>query len=45
MNSGEGCRFLLQEIFLTSWIELVSPALQEDALPLSHLGSPYLICY
>ena len=36
-NTGVGCHFLLQEIFLTPGIKLMSPAWQADSLPLSHL--------
>ena len=43
-NTGVGCHFLLQEIFLTQ-VEPKSPALQVDSLPLSHLGSPYVCIY
>ena len=40
-NTGVGCHFLLQGIFLTRGLNPspVSPALQADSLPLSHLGS------
>ena len=38
-NTGVGCHSLLERIFPTG-IEPVSPALQADSLPLSHLGSP-----
>ena len=39
-NTGVGCRFLLQRIFLT---QVLNPCLlhwQESSLPLSHQGSP-----
>ena len=40
-NTGVGCHFLLQGIFLIPVaIETGSPTLQEDSLPLSYLGSP-----
>ena len=35
-NTGMGCHFLLQGIFLTQ----KSPALQADSLPLSNQGNP-----
>ena len=40
MNTGVGCHDLHQGIFPTRGVEPGSPALQADALPLSHLGSP-----
>ena len=40
-NPGAGCDFLPQRIFPTQRIQLVSPALQIDSLPLSHLGSQW----
>ena len=40
-NTGVGCHFLLQGIFLTQGSNPVSPALQADSLPLSHQGSPH----
>ena len=40
-NPGADCDFLLQRIFPTQRIQLVSPALQTDSLPLSHLGSQW----
>ena len=39
-NSGEGCHFLLQRIFLTQRLNPCLLHRQEDCLPLSHLGSP-----
>ena len=38
-NTGVGCHFLLQGIFLMLGSDPVSPAPQADSLPLSHLGS------
>ena len=43
-NTGDGCHFLLQGIFLTLGLNLHLLHLlhwQEDSLPLSHLGSPF----
>ena len=45
-NTGVGCHFLLQEIFLTQELNLSLLRLlhwQADSLPLSHLGSPKYI--
>ena len=42
-NTGVGCHFLLQGIFLTQGLNshlLLSPTLQADSLPLPHQGSP-----
>ena len=39
-NTGVGCRFLLEGIFLTQQSNLHLPHWQVDSLPLSHLGSP-----
>ena len=42
-NTGAGCHFLLQGIFLTQGSNLLLLCLlhwQEDSVPLSHLGSP-----
>ena len=39
-NTGVGCHFLLQGIFLTRGSKPTSPAWQADSLPLSHQGSP-----
>ena len=39
-NIGVGCRFLLQEIFLTQGSDLSLLHWQADSLPLSHQGSP-----
>ena len=38
-NTGVGCNFLLQVIFLTQRLNLHLLHLQMDSLPLSHLGS------
>ena len=39
-NTGMGCHFLLQGIFLTQRLNLRLLHWQADSLPLSHLGSP-----
>ena len=39
-NTGVGCHFHLQGIFLTQGSNLCLPHWQADSLPLSHLGSP-----
>ena len=39
-NTGVGCHFLLQGIFLTQGLNLHFLPWQEDSLPLSHLRSP-----
>ena len=42
-NTGVGCHFLLQEIYLTQGLNLHLLGLlnwQADSLPLGHLGSP-----
>ena len=44
-NTGAGCQFLLQGIFLTQRLILCHLCLQNwltDSLPLCHLGSPYV---
>ena len=44
-NTGVGCHFLLQRIFLTQELNLDLLCLlhwQVDSLPLSHLGSPII---
>ena len=41
-NTGLGCYFLLQEIFLTQGQNLSFYNWQADFLPLFHLGSPLL---
>ena len=41
-NTGVGCPFLLQGIFLTQGL---NPALQVDSLLLSYQGSPYTLQY
>ena len=38
-NTGMGCHFLLQGIFLTQGLNLGLLHWQADSLPLSHLGS------
>ena len=38
-NTGVGCHFLLQEIFLTQKLNLCLLHWQEDSLPLQYLGS------
>ena len=46
-NTGVGCHFLLQGVFLTQGLKLHHPHLlhwQADSLPLSHLGSLFLSC-
>ena len=40
-NTGVGCHFLLQGIFPTQGSNLQLLQWQADALPLSHLGSPF----
>ena len=40
-NTGAGCHFLLQRIFLTQWSNLHLLHWQANSLPLSHLGSPW----
>ena len=40
-NTGVGCHFLLQGIFLTQGSNLCLLHQQADSLPLSHLGSPW----
>ena len=42
-NTGVGCHFLLQEIFLTQGSNLSLLHQQADSLPLSHLGIPCVI--
>ena len=39
-NTGVGCHFLLQGIFLTQGLNLSLLRWQADSLPLSHQGSP-----
>ena len=39
-NTGVGCHFLLQEIFLTQGSNSHLPQRHADSLPLSHLGNP-----
>ena len=39
-NTGAGCPFLLQGIFLSQGLNLCLLSWQADSLPLSHLGSP-----
>ena len=39
-DSGVGCRFLLQGIFLTQGSSLILLHWQADSLPLTHLGRP-----
>ena len=39
-NTGVGCHFLLQGLFLTQELNLSLLLWQEDSLPLSQLGSP-----
>ena len=39
-NTGVGCYFLLQGIFLTQKLNLSLLHQQADSLPLSHLGNP-----
>ena len=39
-NTGVGCHFLLQGIFLTQRLNLCLLHWQADSLPLSHLRSP-----
>ena len=39
-NTGLGCHFLLQKVFLTQQLSLGLLPWQTDYLPLSHLGSP-----
>ena len=41
-NTGVGCYFLLQGIFLTQGLNLHHLHWQADSLPVSHLGSPSL---
>ena len=41
-NTGVGCHFLLQRIFLTQGLNPRVLHWQADSLPLSHLGSPCL---
>ena len=43
-NTGAGCHFLLQGIFLTQGSNLRFLHWQADSLPLLHLGSHVLIC-
>ena len=44
-NTGVGCHFLLQEIFLTHGLNLCLLHWQMDSLPLSHLGRLFLKLY
>ena len=44
-NTGVGCRFLLQGIFLIQGIKPGSPALQADSLPSEPLGKPHTYIY
>ena len=44
-NTGAGCHFLLQEIFLTQGPNLCLLHWQAESLPLSHLGSPPPLYY
>ena len=37
-NTGVGCHFFLQRIFLDQGMQPKSPALRADSLPLSHQG-------
>ena len=39
-NTGVGCHFLLQRVFLTQKLNLCLLYWQADSFPLSHLGSP-----
>ena len=39
-NTGVGCHFLLQRIFLTQGSKLILPYCRQNSLPLSHKGSP-----
>ena len=39
-NTGVGCHFLVQEIFLIKGLNLRLLHLQANSLPLLHLGSP-----
>ena len=41
-NTGVGCHFLLQRIFLTQGSNLHLPHWQADSLPLNHQRSHYL---
>ena len=41
-DTGVGCHFLPQDIFLTQGLNLCLLRWQADSLPLSHLGSPHL---
>ena len=43
-NTGVGCHFLLQGIFLTQGSHLHLLPWQGDSLPLSHMGSPSCCC-
>ena len=46
-NTGVGCHFLLQGIFLTQGLNLCLLCWQVDSLPLRHLGSLvlYILLY
>ena len=41
-NTGVGCHFLLQGIFMTQGLNLCLLRWQEDSLPVSHQGNPLL---
>ena len=43
-NTGVGCHFLFQGIFLTQGLNLSLLHWQVDSLPMCHLGSPRDIC-
>ena len=48
INTGVGCHFLIQGIFLTQGLYSSLLGLlqwQADSLPLHHLGSPYVCAY
>ena len=44
-STGVGCRFLLQEIFLTRGLNLSLQHWQMESIPLSHHGSMYIYMY
>ena len=43
-NTGVGCHFLLQGIFLTQGLNLHLLCWQANSLPLCHLGNPSSSC-
>ena len=43
-NTGVGCHFLLQGIFLTQQLNPCLLHWQEDSLPLSHVGNSFWRC-